>query len=463
MITRLTRRTRWWLIAGAMFVSAAGPVRESAAQDTTVRAASSTGGVVRGDRWTPLIVTVESTRAAVSGELRLTWGDAAMRRPIVLASAGRRQFEFLLRTQEPEATVRVDLVSGGQRVHSTEVAVRVLRPDEPFTLCVMSADGSIPQETCTATVASDRLPNSVRGYEAVDAVVWDKDTRLEPEQRAALEQWHALRELERSGDLGLAPQPVRPNVRRGLPAPATELVALLATAYVAGLLLVGIIVVSRRRVGLRAAAAMIAAVVAAGAATAHALGRTGPASAVRVHHASVLHQVPGSGVSILSMRGVIEFPEFDEFVVRLPLRDGTMEPATARVRAEQRVDDNGLAVITGTHGLGARQAFSAEGVVELHPLALTRNGDTTTVVNGSDLTLRACRFADGFSTSDVGTMPPGAAATARQVSDVIGPAFTCATDTPVVALTSPERSMHVQGSTFIAAYQDRPQAVHADD
>ena len=462
MRNRLTRGTQWSLVAGAMVVAAAALPGEVAGQHVAVAAALSTGEVVRGDRWTPLVVTVDSAGPSLTGELRVVWGDARVRRPIELASPGRRQFEFLIRTPEPEPTIRVHLDSDGRRMQTTVVAVRVLPPGEPFTLCVLSENGSSPDAACTATTPADRLPRSVRGYEAVDELVWARDTPLSAGQRQAVQHWRALRELERSGDLGLAPQPVRPSLRRGLSEPATQLVAALAAAYVAGLLVTGI-VVARRRSGLAAIGAVGAVVAAAGAAAAQALGSLGPGAAIHVHHGSVLHQIPGSSVALFSMRGIIEFPAFDDFHVRLPLSDATIELATAGARAEQVVDESGHPLITGTFGLGTRQAFSAEGAVEIQPLAVTRDGNTTTVTNRSGVTLRSCRFADGLTSPDVGTMIPGASSAAIQVSASLGPVLTCTADSPLVALTAASAAVQFQGRTLVAVYQSRREAAPIDD
>jgi hypothetical protein len=231
-------------------------------------------------------------------------------------------------------------------------------------------------------------------------------------------------------------------------------VATVAATYVAGLTLVGFIAI-HRRVSLGPVWLTVAAVVAVAGGAAHAIGRAGPGGAIRVHHDSVVHQIPGTDASVLSMRAVAEFPALDRFVLRLPLTDASVDSASARTRSEQVVDESGLPVIDGTYGLGSRQAFAAEGIVSEQPLAVTRAGRDWTIVNRSGFTLQDCRFAEGFSVTDVGSMSPGVSSTAHQTSEVLGPVFTCVANDPLVGLTSQGRPVEMRGVTVIAAYGGR--------
>ena len=134
----------------------------------------------------------------------------------------------------------------------------------------------------------------------------------------------------------------------------------------------------------------------------------GPGQAIQLRHDSLLQQIPGVTGSVLTMRANVVFPAFDAYALRFPLTDGLVDLPTAAGRPEQVVDVDGLPVIGGTYGLAARQAFSAEAVVDVQLLAVSETGRTLMVSNRSAFHLRDCRFAEGFSVMEVGAMPPGA-------------------------------------------------------
>ena len=118
------------------------------------------------------------------------------------------------------------------------------------------------------------------------------------------------------------------------------------------------------------------------------------------------------------------------------------------------MDDNGLPVISGPYGLAARQAFAAEGFVDMQPLEVTMTGRTLTVSNRSDFNLRACRFAEGFSVTDVGGVAP-AHPRPRRNSLCLGPLFTCTVDEPLIDLTARDRRVETRGPTLVAVYRSR--------
>ncbi len=387
----------------------------------------------------------------------VSWGDARLRREIALPSSGRRQFEVHLRTADPQGVIRVRLTSQGQELQMVEAPVRILPLDEPVALCVMSTEGSTADARCTCATTSNLLPRSIRGYDAIDQVVWPTGERqLSEEQRVAFHRWQALKTIEQSGDLGLSPQPARPVLRRGMPTAIVRTAGVLAASYVACLTLAGLIL-TRRRASLTVTWLSAAAIVIVGSGAAHAISLVGPAQNIQVHHRSVLHQIPGTDASMLSVRGVVEFPAFDRYVVQFPLGDGIIESGSASDRPEQVIDERGWPVIRKTYGLGSRQAFTAEGVVVTQPVAVDATGRSLTVVNRSTTTLRDCRFAHGFSITEVGSLAPGAFSTAHQVSQPLGPVFTCAMDSPVAGLTSPGRNVQTHGATVIAVYQSHPE------
>ena len=184
-----------------------------------------------------------------------------------------------------------------------------------------------------------------------------------------------------------------------------------------------------------------------------AAGRFGPGAAIAVYHRALLEQIPGTDVSVLSMRAIAEFPAHDSFMLRLPVTDGTIEPAASGQSSEQLVDEVGQPIIAGVFGLAARKAFGVEAIVGVQPLAVSQQGDTWTVANRSALVLERCRFADAFSTAPVGMMAPGMAVTAHQRGDVLGPVFTCEASRPLVQMLSSDWPVDMQGTTVIAVYK----------
>jgi hypothetical protein len=112
-------------------------------------------------------------------------------------------------------------------------------------------------------------------------------------------------------------------------------------------------------------------------------------------------------------------------------------------------------MLAGVFGLASRQAFAAEAVTSSQPLAVSRHGNTWTVTNRSSLTFDQCRFRDGFSNGAGAPMPPGHTVQAQEIGDVLGPAFTCETHDPVLAMLSPDRTVDMHGTTVIAVYKSR--------
>ena len=450
----------WCLVAATLL---ALPVAAAARPNVTMEAAAGVGGIVKAARWASLRVGIASAERAFHGELHVSWGDRELRRAVSLPSPGQRQFELYVRTSDPRGAIRVRLIAADQVVETIDVPVRIVAATEAVTLWVVSRDGAVPHGPCAATASADRLPRSPRGYEAIDAIVWPGGgIDLSADQRAALTQWQRFRALEQSGDLGLAPQPKRPMFRRGLSGPVAQQVAAAGLLYAAALMLAGI-ATSRRRVGIASTALWVAGVTVTATGAAHAIGRAAVGRHVVVHHDSVLNQIPGTGASVLSTRGVVEFPAFADFVIELPVSDGNIDAGPSNGRAAERIGDDGRPFVSGRYGLGARLAYTAEAVVDRQPLSVTTSGDTTTVANRSGTILQHCRFADGFTKTEIGRMDPGAVVAARQVSEVLGPMFTCDASDALVPLAAPGRALEMRGTTTIAVYQERSDAERGAD
>ena len=452
------RRTA--VLTAALIAVATIGVTEAAAQDVVVRAAAGIGQAVKAGRWAPVLIDIDSTRPAFNGELIVSWGDVRVRRALALPSPGHRQIELYLRNPDPQDTIRVRLVAGEREIQSVDLPVRVVAPNEPVTLCVESGSETA-QDECTARASIASLPRSARGYDAVDRIV--TAAGLSEEQRTAIARREALRALDLSGDAGLVQRPARPERRRGLPTGVARTSGAIVLMCAAGLAAVGIAMARRRSrvrwVWLSATAVIVVATVAA-----QAVGRIGPGTAVTVYYSALLEQVPGTSGSVLSMRALAEFPAHDSFTLRLPVADGTIEPAAlTEGSSEQVFDESGQPLITGVFGLAARQGFAAEAILDVQPLSVSQRGSEWTVTNRSNQVLERCRFADGFTRTDVGTLLPEKTVSAEQSGEVIGPVFTCEASEPALSMQSREHRIDMQGVTIIATYQNRANAAPGAD
>ena len=431
-------------------------VAREGGQDIVVRAAAGIGQVVKADRWAPVLINIDSTLPSFNGELLVSWGDVRVRRALTLPSPGKRRLELYLRTSGPESVIQIRLASGERTFPLLEVPVRVVSSAEPVTLCITS-DVSRRTGECV-DARSDSLPRSPRGYDVVDQITWPDDGpgNVSEDQRNAMLQRVAIHALDVSGDSGLVQRPSRPERRRGLPNGVVLATGAVASLFVVCFAGVGLWLArqraSARRLWLSATGIVITAAVGA-----QALGTVGPATSITVHHRTLLEQVPGTDVSVLSMRGVAEFPAHDSFALRLPVTDGTLEPSSSGSQAaEQLLDESGQPVLAGVFGLASRKSFAAEAITRSQPLAISRRGNTWTVTNRSSLTLHQCHFGEGFPTAPVASMPPGRALEAQETGDVFGPAFTCEANDPIVALASSDRTVDMRGTTVIAIYKTRP-------
>jgi hypothetical protein len=436
------------LIAAVVLVDAK---LAAASTDVTLTATAAAGGVVKAGRWTPLIVTIDSQEDTFEGDLVVLWGGTRLRRQLSFASRGRRELDLYLRTSNPENTIQVRLRSHGVEVRRTEVPVSIREQNDPITLCVMAPDGAGGDQECTATIHASLLPRSIRGYESVDRLVWPAAAvRLSAEQQVALDRWQSIRPLELSGDLALAPLPSSPTAARGLPRAPSMFIAAITTAFV--LCLAGTALVARRRrVPIGRVWGAAAAAVVLWSVAASAVGSWG-ARSIEVRHASLLQQLPGSSGSIVTFKGLATFPGFDRYTLQFHVPDASVEPTAGDAEEEALIDESGAPVINGAFGLGARQSFVGEGVVDLELVDVSHQGSAWTISNRSQIELTRCHFSEAFSRIDIGTLPPGASVTADEVTDGIGPAFTCSIEDPVVSVTAGERDVKLVGTTMLAVY-----------
>jgi hypothetical protein len=438
----------------------------AAAHGATLTAVAGLGGVAKAGRWTPVVVSVGSTGDSLDAELQVTWGDARLRRPVTVAAGGRRDFELYLRTSDPRAALDLRLVSSGGNLIAVTAPVRVLGSDDAVIVCVRGDAFAADAGSCTVTVLARDLPRSPRGFEVADRVEW-AGTRpaLAADQDAALRAWQSLEALDASGDLGLTPQVSRPQIPRGLPAAVTPAVAAIAAVYLA--VLVGAAAGLRARRGrLSYAAGAFALVTAAACAAVAGIGRVGSTRAVHLHHVSLLQQLPGTGDAVLTMRGVVEFPAFDRFALRLPAPDGTLETTTPRGGADGQLDADGFPVVAGVFGVGGRQSFAAEAVVPARLLAVEARGSAIEIENQSGQALRDCRFGSGLTGAPVAHLAPGGRISATWSSSDDdgpgGPILTCLADGPALPLTESQRPVIMHGVTTVAVYRDAARGAGGD-
>jgi hypothetical protein len=438
----------------ALLVLSPGP----AAADVALRATAGLGGLTKPGRWTPVRVDVTITDAPNRrGELVLSWGDTVVRRALTL-SAGSRHYELYLRSAEPENFIHVRLEN-----ITLDVPVTVLSQETPVAVCVGGATVAPVMSTCAVTLAPGDIPRSVRGLEVADDIVITSDERaLEPEQRTAVERWRSFRQLDASGHLGLTPQVTRPLQRRGLPGTSARPVLALVLMYVSALLVLGLLA-GRLKLRVASVAAGIAALLVFASVTALTIGRVGWGSRITILHQSMLQQLPTTDGAMLTLRGLAVYPSNDQLDVRFTVGDGVIEPTAASERSEQIIDDGGFPLLFGRKGLGARQAFSAEAVIGVRLLAMSRVARTVRISNTSSFNLRDCRFGEGLATSAVGDLTPGASASVDQVGDVIGPLFTCTVDAPLTLFSHPDRGIDAIGTTQVVLYDDDAVALNPRD
>lgn len=424
---------------------AGGVVSPSAS--VALRVEAGLGGAAKPGRWTPVRVAIQADRPGAA-EMIVEWGSAVFRRPVELGGeATSRTFEVYVQTMAPAATASVRLVSDGQEIAAASVPVQVLRADDTFILCV----DAVEDEDCTVRQPAATLPRSLRGYDAADAVVSSGGGRLDARQRQALSQWRSWRALEIAGSLAATDRPrsVLPTLTQHGRTPGYLRVWM--GAYVAVLLVTGLLLIRRRASATTSLAAIVLLVV-GGTLGAAAAGRAGPGTDVIIHHGTLVQQLPGAGGSIVTMNGVIEYPGLDHYAVRVDLSDAAFEPTTRPgVQAAQASDLNGQPVVAGTYGLGARQPFTLSGVSTYAPLEIARRGTAIRVTNTLPIDL-ACRPGDGFSSEGDRLLRAGSTLLLPADDQLVGPVITCAVPEAPITFSAPGRSVQTTGRTTLAGY-----------
>ena len=454
------------LVAGGLALSVAAPAAaQSAAADappSPVHVVAGLGGIAKPGRWLPVWVSIDHAGdAPLRGRISLSWGTTTLERHIELASAGRREIELYIRTADIEdaVTVRVDTSDGAS--HAIDAPVSIVPVTEPVTACLVPPGAAASITGCSIVIPTDRLPGSPRGYDAVNSIAWPAgDVPLGSPYGDALAEWQAVRALEDAGDLGVTPQVTRPVLRRGLPGPTGVTLLAGSALYVIALSLLASAALSRRLTLPRLAVASAATLAAATAGSLW-LGAVGPASAVRLHLTTLVQQIPGTRASLLTMRGVAEFPSSDVYTLGLPAVDAMVEVASGPGAVRQEMDVSGYPMLSGSFGLGSRQAFAAEAWGDVQPLEVTAADGRARIRNVTTRTLRDCRFGDVGMEGATRSLAPGAVLTGTYADDHLGPLATCTLDAPVLPFTAGAAAVDAMGATTVVAYLPREHGAFA--
>jgi hypothetical protein len=445
-------RARIVLLLACCLAAASGA---SAREAVTLAADAGLGGIAKPGRWTPVRVTIESASETVAGDLVVDWGSARVRRAVNLTAPSRWQVELYIRAADVREIIRVRLVSNGRDLAAADVPIRIARPDEPVTLCLGSAPGPAGP-TCTVTVAPAALPHSWRGYDAANQVVWpDGDpSALAVDQRDALDAWRAIRPIDDAGNLTWPPRAPEPT---GTPQRAG---AAVLGAYAIALVGAGLVV--RKRSGrVRARYGVMLGLVVAGSAITMATGRFGPASVIIVSHTTVVEEFAGTAKTLVSLRGLAEFPMFDAFALRSTISDAAIDrQPPSRLLVEQQFDEAGFPLLSGVFGLGARQAFSLTGMADLVLLRAARQGGTIRVSNASAFELGDCEVssATAVSAEAIGTLHPGDHVDVIRPGDADDPQVSCTAPSSLITFADARHAVQSLGTVRLIFHLAPPPA-----
>jgi hypothetical protein len=439
------------LAAVIVSVAAAGDLRAADNDSITVNAVAGLGGIARAGRWAPVRVSIANRQDRIDGELVITWGASTVHREVVLPAPSRNEFELYVRTTDVRDTLDVRLRSEGRDVRTVAVPIRVVPADEDVTVCV-SSDGVVDtsEASCTTVVTAEGLPRSMRGYEAADAVLWGAgaDSSLGSEQRTAVKEWEFLRRLEADGTRVVAPHisfstsPLA-DARRSLMPFVLGMVT-----YVALLVVVGWS--GRRREGVAATYLAVALIGVVGTSIAVQAGRWGTGSTVLVRHATTLMGIPGAG-TLVSMRGSLEYPAFDDFQVHSSAADAAFD-RTGPSRSEQWFDLRGYPTVGGIFGLGAAQQFSLDGVVGDSWLHVERHPSGVTVTNTSPIDFHDCRFPEGFAPTRVDLLRSGESVNAAPSDGEDVPFLSCTSTSGPFRFNASRHQVQLEGEWLVTAY-----------
>ncbi len=438
-MTLVRRSTRLAFVVSLLAL--AGP---ASAQGVDLHAWAGLSGYVRPGRWVAVRIDVSSASQPISGDLVVQWGPAEVRWPVAVAPRIRRELEVYIRSADPRDVITVRLVSNDATMAETQAPVQILSNDSTaprLIVCGASPHPSPPG--CVARLDGTSIPHSWRGFDAADDVILSdaEIASLTDAQRQAIALHSAQAPLLNSG-LGTPTLGPLPSERRWTSRSSTMLVGY-ASLFVALTTFVQI----RRRGGMLAA---IAASAALGSVAILAAGRVGPWASITIHHASSVDQYEGADASIVTLRGVAEFPARDAYTIRADVEDGAIADSNDR-GAAIHLDESGFSTLSGIFGLGQSAAFTFEGAVTPALLRIARTGDGVHVRNVSSLILNQC----GFSAEPAAgrrELLPGQEVSGGIADDDIDPTFSCSLDTSPWGFSEPNHPVVMNGRTAVVVH-----------
>lgn len=436
------------IAVSALAAIAAAP---ASAGTLTMQAAAGLGGVSKPGRWTPVRITIDNSGPDIAGVLEVTWGNAEVRREVVIPSPSRKQFSMYIRTADVNGPVSVRIRTSGGELRAADAPVRLIAPHDPATLCV-GPEASDATLSCDARIAADALPEDARGYDAFDRVYLpDAGAAVEAPRLEILNRWKVLRTLEDSGALSQGSGVNAPLLPQGLPADSGRPLAAGILCYLAALVASALML--RRSNAVTSVHVVLTAIIAAGSTAALALGRVGPAQDVIVHHATLIQQLPGNAGSAVTFRGAAEFPALDAYVLRTSLEDAHLEPIGGAEKVQHSYDEHGRPVLSGTFGLGSRKAFRLHGFTHAQPVSVRRVGRLLRFTNRSSSELRDCRPGEGLAFSATAVLRPGETVQAEQRdAGIAGPVLTCSLADPPFSFSDARRPVELRGSVRLEVY-----------
>ena len=425
--------TAGWLIAGATApVGGAGAV--------TLTADAGLDGTTRPGRLTRVRIALENSDQEIAGTLVVVAGTTRVTRALNLPGPSRKRIELQIRVPSADIDrIRVAFVAAGREVSAVDAAVRFAPEETPFVLCEASSHVGGSDTRCTSSLDAPSLPDSWRGYDAVDKLVLSPVAALSltASQRIAIKRWSLLRRIDLSA--GLAAEPSGPG--RFL-TPMRMLIA----AYAALFLLVvsGTRVLGRRSLSIYAA---LISIVACGSAAALAQGRIGPGAAVVITGPTIVRSAEDIADSLVSTRGVAKFPAFGSFELSPALDDGVVT-----MRGEPGIGtfaEDGESILAGVFGKNQRVEFDLEGFSGLPTVTVTRSGETTRIANMASTELTECELPSGLSPRRVALLRPGESLDVRGSPDAEDSALTCRFQVAPPTLQSRRGRVEHQGSAVL--------------
>ena len=378
-----------WLITGAT-------VAMAATGGITLAADAGLDGVTRPGRFTRVRIAIENSGTDVAGNLVVVAGSERIARVLNLPAPSRKRFELYIRVPSADVDrIHVALVADGREVGEADAVIRFAPEESPFVLCVGSMSVSDPR--CTSTLDATALPDSWRGYDAVDE--WTPSpvalSSLTDTQRVAVNRWT----LRHANDMsaGLAAEPDRP-------AQGLSQTRILIAAYAATFLLIvaAAQILARRSLSIYAA---VVSIVAVGSAAAMAQGRIGAGASIALTDSTVVRASEVTNDTLISTRGVARFPAFGSFDLSPAFADGIV--TMRQTPAGATFGEDGESALSGVFGKGQRVEFDLEGFSALPTVNVMRSADTIRIVNAASGDLTDCELPSGVSPRRVALLRAG--------------------------------------------------------